>query len=63
MKKLLTTISNTFAINYNSSPAKNLDKVNPDLVRYFKNEYGKEWEIALDNHLYIQNRKNDKKAA
>ena len=63
MKKLLTTISNTFAINYHSSSARNLNKVNPDLVRYFKNEYGKEWEIALDNHLYIQNRKNDKKAA
>ena len=63
MKKLLTTISNAFATNYNSSPVRNLDKVNPDLVRYFKNEYGKEWKIALDNHLYIQNRKNDKKAA
>ena len=33
MKKLLTTISNTFAINYNSSSARNLDKVNPDLVK------------------------------
>ena len=63
MKKLLTIISKTGAVDYHSSPAKNLDKVNPDLVRYFKNEYGKEWEIALDNHLYIQNRKNDKKAA
>lgn len=35
----------------------------PQLVRYFRNEYGKDWKSALTEHLYSKKNKNDKKAA
>ncbi len=28
------------------------DNVDPGLVRYFRNEYGRNWKEALANHLY-----------
>ena len=40
-----------------------LDKVDSNLVRYFRNEYGSEWKTALENHLYSKESKNDKKVA
>ena len=39
------------------------DKIDQNLVQYFRVEYGKDWKIALENHLYKDNIKNDKKAA
>jgi len=63
MNKLLTRVANSFGINYINSLNTNFEGVNDDLVRYFKNEYGKEWKFALDKHLYDQSIKNDKKAA
>ncbi len=39
------------------------DDVDPNLVRYFRNEYGKEWRSALTEHLSKKNTSNDKKAA
>ena len=40
-----------------------LDKVDPNVVRYFRTEYGQDWEVALQHHLYKESVKNDKKAA
>ena len=39
------------------------DNVDPQLVRYFRNEYGQEWKSALFDHLYKKESSNDKKAA
>ena len=39
------------------------DKVDPNIVRFYRVEYGKDWKIALENHLYKDNIKNNKKAA
>ncbi len=39
------------------------DKIDPNLVQYFRVEYGKDWKIALENHLYKDSIKKDKKAA
>ena len=58
-KSLIKTLSSTYsAINDN-----NIDKVNPGLIKYFKNEYGTDWKAALTHHLYEERLKNDKKAA
>tara|TARA_Y100000590_G_scaffold460682_2_gene620528 strand:- start:10 stop:186 length:177 start_codon:yes stop_codon:yes gene_type:complete len=37
--------------------------VDPNIIRYFRNEYGKEWEHALTNYLNNKENQNDKKAA
>ena len=39
------------------------DQVNPNVVKYFRTEYGKDWKIALENHIYHKNIKNEKKVA
>jgi len=30
----------------------NFDNVDPNLIRYFRNEFGSDWEVALSTHLY-----------
>ncbi len=30
----------------------NFDNVDPNLVRYFRTEYGRDWQGALSEHLY-----------
>ncbi len=41
----------------------NYDNIDPNLIRYFKTEYGKNWEQAMSHYLYEKKIKNDKKAA
>ena len=41
----------------------NYDKVDSNLIRYFKNEYGNQWKIALEQYLRNENLKKNKKAA
>ena len=41
----------------------NINKADDNLVRYFKIEYGREWESALAQHLYQKKINNVKKAA
>lgn len=40
-----------------------LDEVDPNLVKYYRIEYGKDWKVALQHHLYKKSIKNIKKAA
>ena len=39
------------------------DKFGPDLIKFYKTEYGKEWKVALQHFLYKKSIENDKKAA
>ncbi len=58
-KSLIKTLSSTYsAFNDND-----FNKVNPNIIKYFKNEYGADWKAALTHHLYKERLKNDKKAA
>ncbi len=58
-KNILTFINTTYkAVNDYG-----FDNVDPNLVRYFRTEYGKDWQSALTAHLYKKDRSNDKKAA
>ena len=34
------------------SPYNNFDNVDPNLVRYFRTEYGRDWKTALNEHLH-----------
>ena len=40
-----------------------LDGVDPNLIKYFRTEYGKDWKVSLQHHLYKKSIKNVKKAA
>ena len=57
--KLNFSSSLNFAYNNRS----NTTKADNNLVRYFKIEYGREWESALEQHLYQKKINNVKKAA
>ncbi len=35
----------------------NFDNVDANLVRYFRTEYGRDWQGALNEHLYNLNKK------
>ena len=53
----------TLGSSYNTFSNIGIDNANPSIVKYFKNEYGANWEVALEHHLYEESVKNDKKAA
>ena len=52
-------------LSYSFSPLNStgFDNVNPNIVKYFRNEYGANWKVALEYHLHQKRVKNDKKAA
>jgi len=58
-KSLITTLNS----NYNAFNDGGYDNVDPNIVKYFRTEYGKDWKVALQHHLYNKSLKNGKKAA
>jgi len=59
IKNILTFINAT----YKTVNDFGFDNVDPQIVRYFRAEYGQEWKSALNEHLYQKIKSNDKKAA
>jgi len=59
IRNFLNIVSNT----YKSLNEFDFDNVDPNLVRYFRNEFGKDWKSALTEYLNKTKVKNDKKAA
>ncbi len=57
-KSLIKTLHAINAFN-----DKGYDNVDPNIIKYFKNEYGTNWRVALEHHLCKESIKNDKKAA
>jgi len=60
---MIKNILNLFGNTYKSITKYGFDNVDPQLVRYYRNEYGKDWKSALTEHLYKKESNNDKKAA
>jgi len=60
---MIQNILNFFDNTYKSINNYTFDNVDPQIVRYFRNEYGQEWKSALSEHLYKKKSNNDKKAA
>ena len=60
---IFNKIANSFGMYFESYGEGRFEKVNNDLVRYFRVEYGRDWEVALEQHLYKESKKNVKKAA
>ena len=59
IKNIINFLNNTFkAVNYHS-----FDNVNPHIIRYFRTEYGNDWQSALIDYLNKNEGSNDKKAA
>ena len=52
-----------FNNTYSALNDNNIDKVDPNIVKYFRTEYGKDWKVALEHHLYKKNINSDKKAS
>ena len=59
----IKSISKILNSAYDSINDDTFNKVDPNLVRYFRIEYGKDWQIALQHHLYKKSIKDQKKAA
>ena len=63
---MTNVIKNIFKVFDNSSDYFNFnrhDRVDPNIIRYFRIEYGTNWESALAQHLYKERLKKQKKAA
>ena len=58
-KSLITTLNSTYS-PFNDGE---YDNVDPNVVKYFRTEFGANWKAALEDHLYKESIKNDKKAA
>jgi len=58
-KSLINTLGNSNNFFNN----RGISNANPNIVKYFRNEYGTNWKVALEHHLYKESVKNDKKAA
>ena len=56
-------IINAVQLTHSFVHGNNFDSVDPNIVRYFRTEYGNQWKEALTHHLYKRGTKNDKKAA
>jgi len=61
--KMIKNILNFFDHTYKNINDYTFDKVDPQLIKYFKTEYGQDWQSALTEHLYKRELNNDKKAA
>ena len=60
---MIKNIFNILNTTYKAVNDLGFDNVDPNLVRYFRTEYGKDWQSALTDHLYKKENNNDKKAA
>ena len=47
-KSFITTLNS----KYNAFNDAGFDNVDPNIVKYFRTEYGKDWKVALQHHLY-----------
>ena len=59
---MFTNLINFFGSHYNTFGDYNYDNIDPQLIQYFKNEYGRDWKSALTEHVSKKDL-NDKKAA
>ena len=58
-KSLISTMNSAYR-GFNITGRNN---VNPNIVKYFRTEYGTNWKAELEHHLYKESIKNDNKAA
>ena len=49
---MIKNILNFFDHSYKSINFNTFDKVDPQLIKYFRTEYGQDWQSALTEHLY-----------
>ena len=49
-------ILNNFYTDFQLNPSKNVD---PQLVKYFKTEFGSSWELELDKYIIRNEGNND----
>ena len=58
-KSLIKTLNTSYS--YLSDDGYN--NVDPNIVKYFRIEYGADWKVALEQHMHKESLNNDKKAA
>ena len=58
-KSLVNLLSYTHSFFNNNT----IGNANPNIIKYYQNEYGANWKVALEHHLYKESLKNGKKAA
>jgi len=59
IKQIYDVIKTTFkAVNDN-----NFENIDPNIVRYFRIEFGSEWQEALHSYINKKNQDNEKKVA
>jgi len=56
-QSMLKKLNSTYSIFTDNK----FDNIDPNVVKYFRVEYGKDWKVALQHHLYKESIKKDKK--
>ncbi len=56
---MIKNILNFMGTTYRTINDYGFDNIDPQVVRYFRNEYGKDWRSALTDHLYKKRKKKD----
>ena len=59
MVQLIQKIIDTFRVP-SIVHGDNFDSVDPNLVRYFRTEYGRDWKSELEHYIYCQANKQSK---
>ena len=59
MAQILNSLAKIFS--FSSLPHNHsYDKVDPNLVRYYRTEYGSDWKSELEHFLYLKSQKGGK---
>ncbi len=60
---MLKQIYNVIKTTYKAVNDNNFDNIDPNIVRYFRTEFGTEWQEALNSYIDKKKQNNENKAA
>lgn len=60
---MIKQIYNVIKTSYKAVNDNSFENIDPNIVRYFRNEFGSEWEGALHNYINKKKLDNENKAA
>ena len=61
--KMIKQIYNVIKTTYEAVNDNSFENIDPNIVRYFRTEFGSEWEEALHNYINKNEKNNENEAA
>jgi len=60
---MIKQIYNVIKTTYKTVNDNSFENIDPNIVRYFRTEFGSEWQEALHDHINKKKQNNENKAA